>query len=68
VLILFDLFGNILGPYSIRFNSDFQGKLEELEEKAANLASLPTSELLGLAGLSATEKLPSMHCICKVFL
>ena len=35
-----------------------QGKLEALDEKANSLASLPTSELLSLAGLPPTEKLP----------
>jgi hypothetical protein len=33
--------------------------VEELEEKAGSLAALPTTELLALAALPQTEKLPS---------
>jgi hypothetical protein len=37
----------------------WQGRLEELEEKAGSLAALPTTELLALAAIPQTEKLPS---------
>jgi hypothetical protein len=36
-----------------------QGRVEELEEKAGSLAALPTTELLALAAIPQTEKLPS---------
>jgi hypothetical protein len=37
----------------------WQGRVEELEEKAGSLAALPTTELLALAAIPQTEKLPS---------